>query len=55
MIADGDGADPELIALDLLAQAEHGPDSLLWLLSPDEELREAVIERVERLAPSARA
>ena len=51
VVADGAGADAELIALDLLAQAEHGPDSLLWLSSPDEELREAVIEHVERLAP----
>jgi histidinol dehydrogenase len=39
------GADPELIALDLLAQAEHGPDSPLWLLSPDP----ALLDAVERL------
>jgi histidinol dehydrogenase len=45
------GADPELIALDLLAQAEHGEDSPLWLLSPEGALVEAVIEAVERLAP----
>jgi histidinol dehydrogenase len=32
------GADPELLALDLLAQAEHGPDGLLVLISPDAEL-----------------
>ena len=56
MVADGAGADAELIALDLLAQAEHGPESLLWLSSPDKLFREAVIEHVERLArdrPSA--
>jgi histidinol dehydrogenase len=29
------GADPELLALDLLAQAEHGPDTLLAAISPD--------------------
>ena len=51
VIADGDDLDAEPIALDLLAQAEHGPDSLLWLFSPDEELREAVIGAVERMAP----
>ena len=34
VIADGDDLDPLPIALDLLAQAEHGPDSLLWLLVP---------------------
>jgi histidinol dehydrogenase len=45
------GADPELIALDLLAQAEHGEDSPLWLISPDAGLVDAVIAEVERLAP----
>jgi histidinol dehydrogenase len=50
VIADGSDLEPELIALDLLAQAEHGPESLLWLSSPDEGFREAVIEHVERLA-----
>ena len=29
----GQGADPELVALDLLAQAEHGVDSPLWVIS----------------------
>jgi histidinol dehydrogenase len=47
VIADGDDLDPELIALDLMAQAEHGPDSLLWLFAPDDDLRAAVIEAVE--------
>ena len=51
VIADGDVLDPEPIALDLLAQAEHGPDSLLWLLSPDEQLREGVIAAIERMRP----
>jgi histidinol dehydrogenase len=45
------GADPELIALDLLAQAEHGEDSPLWLVSPDAGVVDAVIAEVERLAP----
>jgi histidinol dehydrogenase len=50
------GAAPDLSALDLLAQAEHGADSPLWLISPDEELLDAVTVAVERLAeerPSA--
>jgi histidinol dehydrogenase len=50
------GADPELAALDLLAQAEHGADSPLWLISPDSELLAAALEAVGRLAaerPSA--
>ena len=50
VVASG-GADPELVALDLLAQAEHGEDSPLWLLSPDARLVDAVVEEVERLAP----
>jgi histidinol dehydrogenase len=45
------GADPELIALDLLAQAEHGEDSPLWLLSAEQGLVDAVVAEVERLAP----
>ena len=46
-----EGADPELIALDLLAQAEHGEESPLWLVSPDAELIDAVVARIEQLAP----
>jgi histidinol dehydrogenase len=45
------GADPELAALDLLAQAEHGEESPLWLISPEKQLLDAVVEGVERLAP----
>jgi histidinol dehydrogenase len=45
------GADPALVALDLLAQAEHGPDSFLGLLATDSGLLEAVVGEVERLAP----
>ena len=40
------GADPELAALDLLAQAEHGPASLLVLVSEDGTLIERVEEAV---------
>ncbi|WP_038056357.1 histidinol dehydrogenase [Thermus amyloliquefaciens] len=42
IVADG-SASPKLLAADLLAQAEHGPDSEPWLLSPDR----ALLERVE--------
>lgn len=48
IVADG-GADPNLIALDLLAQAEHGDDSPLILASPDRALLERVRELVEEL------
>jgi histidinol dehydrogenase len=50
VIADGDGLDADAIALDLLAQAEHGADSPLWFLCPEPELVDSVIERVVRLA-----
>ena len=36
------GADPELMVFDLLAQAEHGPDTLLVAISPEPNLLEAV-------------
>ena len=41
------GADPELIALDLMAQAEHGADSPVWCFSPDSSLLDAVAAAVE--------
>jgi histidinol dehydrogenase len=46
-----DGADAELVALDLLAQAEHGPDSLVAVISPSQRILEQVEEAVTRLAP----
>jgi histidinol dehydrogenase len=45
------GAEPELVALDLLAQAEHGADSPLWLISADRGLLAEVVSAVEELAP----
>ncbi len=58
VIADA-GADPELVAADLLAQAEHGPDSLAILVTTERSMRDAV-ERLlrplaERLATGERA
>jgi histidinol dehydrogenase len=47
----GADADPELVALDLLAQAEHGPDSPVALVALDERLLEAVLSAVRRMAP----
>ncbi len=48
VIADA-GADPELVAIDLLSQAEHGPTSPCVLLATDEELARAVIAKVDEL------
>jgi len=41
-------ANPEYIALDMLAQAEHGPDSLSILATTSREVAEEVNEQVER-------
>jgi histidinol dehydrogenase len=51
VIAAGAGAEPDAIALDLMAQAEHGQDSPVWCYSPDPALLDAIIDILERLAP----
>lgn len=48
VIADG-GANPELVAADLLGQAEHGPTSPAVLVTTSRELGHQVIQAVERL------
>jgi histidinol dehydrogenase len=40
-----------LLALDLLAQAEHGDSSLVVAISPDAQLLDAIVDCVEELAP----
>jgi histidinol dehydrogenase len=44
LVVASDGADPELVAVDLMAQAEHGADSLVAVISPDAALLDAVEE-----------
>jgi sulfopropanediol 3-dehydrogenase len=46
VIADG-GADPDLVACDLLGQAEHGPTSPAHLVTDSAALADAVAEAVE--------
>lgn len=46
LVVAGGSADPELIALDLCAQAEHGPDTLLVAVSQDP----ALLDRIGELA-----
>ena len=47
----GDGTtNPELAALDLCAQAEHGEGTLLVAASPDAALLDAIAEQAEALA-----
>jgi histidinol dehydrogenase len=45
------GADPELIALDLMAQAEHGEDSPVYCISPESSLLDDLAEILARLWP----
>jgi histidinol dehydrogenase len=44
------GAEHALLALDLLAQAEHGEGSLVVVVSPDPQLLDAIVDCVEELA-----
>jgi histidinol dehydrogenase len=46
------GADPTLVAVDLLCQAEHGPDSPAVLVTTDAELAEAVDAELGRILPT---
>lgn len=44
-------ADPFIVAVDLLSQAEHGPDSPAVLITTSVDLAHAVMEHVERILP----
>ena len=45
-------ADPMTVAVDLASQAEHGPDSPVWLITTDRALGEKVAEIMPKLAAS---
>ncbi len=45
VIADG-SADPYIVAIDLMSQAEHGYDSPVWLVTDSQELAEKVMEKM---------
>jgi sulfopropanediol 3-dehydrogenase len=57
IIADAQ-AEPEFVAVDLVAQMEHGHESPGWLISTDRKLAEAVMARIpgliDALPPTAR-
>ena len=57
VIAD-EGADPDIVAIDLVGQAEHGHESPAWLFTTSRPLAKAVMKRVpeliERLPETAR-
>jgi histidinol dehydrogenase len=50
VLADGQ-ADPRLVAVDLLCQAEHGPDSPSVLVTTDPDLPDRVERELDRLLP----
>jgi len=50
VVAD-DSADPEVVAVDLLSQAEHGPDSPAILVTTSRSLGETVLGYIEALLP----
>lgn len=52
VVADG-SVPPELAAIDVMLQAEHGPDGLAWLVTWDEGTADAVSEAVVRLTATA--
>ncbi len=58
VIAD-DSAEPAIVTADLIGQAEHGPDSPVWLITTSRALADEVIRRapavIEALPPVARA
>jgi sulfopropanediol 3-dehydrogenase len=47
-----DTASPDLVAADLLGQAEHGPNSPAYLISTDEAMAHAVIAEIEQQLPT---
>ena len=51
VIAD-ETADPEVVAIDLVGQAEHGHESPAWLFTMSKKLAEEVIKRIPALVDS---
>jgi sulfopropanediol 3-dehydrogenase len=51
LIVADDDADPFLTAVDLLSQAEHGPESPAVLITTSRELGERVLAHIEQLLP----
>ena len=49
LIVADEHADPFIVAVDLLSQAEHGPDSPAVLITTSEELGRKVIEHIDTI------
>jgi sulfopropanediol 3-dehydrogenase len=52
MVIADETADPEIVAIDLVGQAEHGPNSPAWLITTSRPLAERVLQRVPDLVAS---
>jgi histidinol dehydrogenase len=53
VVVAGPGARPTFAAVDLVVQAEHGPDGLAWLVCWDAELADAVSDEVDRIVAAS--
>jgi sulfopropanediol 3-dehydrogenase len=51
VVAD-DSADPFVVAVDLLSQAEHGPDSPAVLITTSEDVARTAMAHIDRLLPN---
>ena len=52
VVADG-SAPPTFVAIDLVVQAEHGPDGLAWLVTWDAEQAEKISVEVDRIVAAS--
>src|SRR5580658_3343725 len=53
VVVAGPDTDPELAAIDLVVQAEHGPDGLAWLVTWSPAIVEAVEVAVQRIVAAS--
>jgi histidinol dehydrogenase len=53
VVVAGEETPPDLAAIDLVVQAEHGPDGLAWLVTPSERVADAVAEAVDKLVAAS--
>src|SRR5580692_11285425 len=53
VVVAGPGATPEFAAIDLVVQAEHGPDGLAWLVTWDATLLDEVSAEVDRIVAAS--
>jgi histidinol dehydrogenase len=53
VVVAGPDAPPDFVAIDLVVQAEHGPDGLAWLVTWDDALLEAASREVDRIVAAS--